>query len=213
MTVKTKICGLKTPEAVLAAVKGGAAYVGFVFFAASPRNISPEHVAELTPLVPAGVTRVALTVDADDDLIASIVSTAGIDMIQLHGKESPERVQEIKQRFCLPVMKVIPVSTAADLAAAADYENVADQLLFDARPPKGATRPGGNAVSFDWKLMHQLETSLPWVLAGGLSLENVAEAISVSGATAVDVSSAVETAPGVKDIKKIKAFIEAVSAA
>jgi len=212
MTTKVKICGLKTPEVVDAAVEGGADMVGFVFFAPSPRNLETSVAGPLMERVPDSVLRVALTVDASDELLADITQNTKAGLLQLHGTESPERVRDIKARYGLPVMKMLPVSEASDLAAVSDYADVADKLLFDAKPPKTATRPGGNAVAFDWTILADFNSPLPWVLAGGLTSENVAEAIRISGAEAVDVSSAVEDAPGDKNVDKIRAFIDAVKA-
>lgn len=207
MSIDVKICGLSDPAAVASAVEGGAAMVGFVFFPASPRYLTPEQAAGLTGAVPDGIIRVALTVDADDALLAGIAATAGVDMLQLHGQETPGRVKDIRARFGLPVMKVIPVAAAADVAAADDYEDVADRFLFDAKPPEDATRPGGNAEAFDWSLLKDNPCRKPWMLAGGLSAENLGLAVKTSGAQTVDVSSGVEDAPGVKSIDKIRAFL------
>ena len=211
MTISVKICGLSDPAAVACAVDGGAAMVGFVFFPASPRHLTPEEAALLTGSVPDGVLRVGLTVDADDALLADIAATAGIDMLQLHGQETPERVKEIRERFGLPVMKMLPIAAADDVIAAADYEDVADRFLFDAKPPADATRPGGNAEAFDWSLLKDNSAQKPWMLAGGLTAENLAIAVKTSGAMAVDVSSGVEDAPGVKSLDKIRAFLAAAN--
>jgi len=211
MPVDVKICGLMTEEAVSAAVAGGARFVGFVFFPPSPRSLTPASAAELTGAVLAGVTKVALTVDAEDDYLNAIVASASIDMLQLHGVETPERVADIRARHGLPVMKAVAIAGSDDIARARTYEAVADRLLFDTRPPEGATRPGGNALAFDWELIRGETWRRPWMLAGGLSADNVAEAVRVSGAPAVDVSSGIEDAPGVKNISKIKAFLEAAA--
>ncbi len=211
MTVEVKICGLSDQAAVAAAVEGGAAMVGFVFFPASPRNITPEQAAGLTGDVPDSVIRVGLVVDADDALLADIAATAGVDMLQLHGAETPERVKDIRARFGLPVMKVMAVASADDIAAAKEYEAAADRLMFDAKAPDGTARPGGNARAFDWSLMKANSCHKPWMLAGGLSAENLANAVKSSGATAVDVSSGVEDAPGVKSVSKIRAFLAAAN--
>lgn len=202
-----------TPEVVDAAVEAGADMVGFVFFGPSPRNLETAVAGPLMERVPDEILKVALTVDASDDLLADIVQNTKAGLFQLHGTESPTRVQEIKAQFGLPVMKMLPVSEAVDLEVAAAYENVADKLMFDAKAPKSATRPGGNALAFDWNILAGFTTSKPWVLAGGLTPENVGEAIRISGAGAVDVSSGVEDAPGVKNTGKIRAFIEAVKRA
>ncbi|MBT8002116.1 MAG: phosphoribosylanthranilate isomerase [Rhodospirillales bacterium] len=210
MTVEAKICGLKTKDVVAAAIEGGARSVGFVFFERSPRNVTLDDVQELTTDVPKGIIKVGLVVDASDDFLADISSRGCLDMIQFHGHESPDRVVEVKERYGLQVMKVIAIAGSEDLTLARDYEGVADRLMFDAKPPKDATRPGGNAVAFDWQLLQGLTWQKPWVLAGGLTPENVAEAVRISGASAVDVSSGVEDAPGVKSIAKIKEFLDVV---
>ncbi len=212
MTVTVKICGLSDEAAVTAAVEGGAEMYGFVFFAGSPRHVTAERAGKLTRDIPEGVTKVGLVVDADDDALAEIVATAGIGMLQLHGAEAPERVKDIRERFGLAVMKVLPVAIAEDLAHAEDYEGIADRLMFDARPPEGAARPGGNARAFDWALLTGKTFALPWLLAGGLSVDNLAEAVKTSGAKAVDVSSGVEDAPGRKNPDKIRAFLAAAAA-
>jgi phosphoribosylanthranilate isomerase len=206
--VDVKICGLGDRAAVAAAVAGGAKFVGFVFFEASPRAVTPAAAGELGKTVPKGIVKVGLVVDADDDRIAAIVKNAKVDLLQLHGHETPERVREIKTRFGLPVMKVVPVATATDVEAAHAYEDDADRLMFDARPPRNATRPGGNARAFDWALLGGRAWRRPWILAGGLNAANVAEAVRVSGAKAVDVSSGVEDSPGHKSPKKILEFLK-----
>jgi len=211
MGVDVKICGLNDPAAVAAAIGGGARLVGFVFFAASPRAVTPAKAGELGKAVPPSVTKVGLVVDADDRFLADIVKHSKIDLLQLHGHESPQRVVEIKARFGLPVMKVLAVGSEADVEAARAYEDVADRLMFDAKPPQGATRPGGNARVFDWELLGGHTWRKPWILAGGLNADNVAEAVRVSGATAVDVSSGVEDVPGRKDPKKILEFLRVAS--
>ena len=209
MTLAVKICGLKTPETVTAAVNGGASFVGFVFFPRSPRAITPSEAAHLGTYVPKSVPRVGLVVDADDEALRTIVATAGLDMLQLHGSELPGRVAVVRNVFGLPVMKAIPIAEPGDVAKARAYETVADRLLFDAKPPTGADRPGGNARPFDWSLMAGTTWRVPWMLAGGLTANTLAEAVHVSGATAVDVSSGVEDAPGVKSVDRILAFLEA----
>lgn len=207
-----KICGLTAPDHVRAAAEAGARYVGFVFFPKSPRHVEPEAAAELAHLVPAGIAKVALTVSASDEELDRIVASVPLDMLQLHGKESPERVQQVRDRFGLPVMKAIGVAEAEDLAAIDLYSDVADQLLIDAKPPRNADLPGGNGLSFDWRLLAGRKYwRKPWMLAGGLTPGNVAEAIRMTGARQVDVSSGVETAPGVKDADLIRAFIDAAS--
>ncbi len=209
MSIHVKICGLNDPKAVAAAVEGGADLVGVVFFAKSPRYVTPERAAELLDDVPRKIKRVGLFVDADDRLLDQVLKRVRLDILQFHGKESPARVEAVRSGWGLPVMKAIGVSTAADLDAAKPYIEVADRLMFDAKPPAGATRPGGNAVAFDWTLLAGKTWKLPWMLAGGLTARNVAGAIKKSGAKAVDVSSGVETSPGVKDPAKIKRFIGA----
>lgn len=207
MAVAVKICGLRTPEALAAAVEGGASFLGFVFFPRSPRALSPAEAARLAARVPPGVQRVAVVVDAADRTLEQILTATPFDFLQCHGSESPERVREIRERFRVPVIKALPVGDASDIGAAKAYEAVADRLLFDARPPTGAKLPGGNAVSFDWPLLRGCSWRRPWFLAGGLHAGNLAEAVRASGATAVDVSSGVETAPGEKDVKKIRHFL------
>lgn len=207
--IRVKICGLKTPETVAAAVDAGAAYVGFNFFAKSPRSVTVAEARDLAIDVPPGVAKVALVVDADDAMIDEIAGAVPLDIIQLHGHESPERVLEVKERTGLPVMKVLGVAEEADLTAIDEHSGVADQLLIDAKPPKGAVLPGGNGVAFDWRLISNRRWSVPWMLAGGLTPENVGEAIALTGTRQVDVSSGVESAPGVKDPDLIRAFIQA----
>jgi len=182
--------------------------VGFVFFAKSPRNVSPQHVNVLAQNVPSNVTKVGLLVDASDDEITNILKGAPLDMLQLHGGETPERVSAIKAKFSLPVMKVIAVSDAADVDQARAYESIADQLLFDAKPPQDASRPGGLGEAFNWDLLAGQRFAVPWMLAGGLTADNLANAVAVSGAPGVDISSGVEDGPGDKNINKIKAFLD-----
>lgn len=213
MTVDVKICGLREAEHVDAAVEAGAALTGYVFFPKSPRNVSVAEAAALTVRVPADVRKVALVVDADDHLLSAIVEGAGIDTLQLHGHETPERVQAIRDTFGLTVIKALPISDHSDVETARTYEDVADMLLFDAKPPKDATRPGGNAMAFDWTLLSGTDWSVPWLLAGGLDASNVAEALLISGGAMVDVSSGVEDDQGRKDTAKIRAFIAAAHSA
>ena len=212
MSIEVKICGLTDAAAVKTVVEGGAAMCGFVFFPASPRNLTPKEAAELTKGVPEGVIRVGLTVDADDALLAEIASVAKVDMVQLHGAETPARTNEVRERFGLPVIKVLAVQGPDDLVAAEAYQGAADWLMFDAKPPEDASRPGGNARTFDWRVLKNQTFALPWLLAGGLTAENLAEAVKTSGAVAVDVSSGVEDAPGVKNVDKIRAFLAAAAA-
>ncbi len=208
--VSVKICGLTAPDHVRAAVDAGARYLGFNFFAKSPRYVSPQQAAALASHVPAGVAKVALVVNASDEVLDDITQNAPFDILQLHGGESIERVQQIKDRYGLPVMKVIGVADEADLAAIDAFSDVADQLLIDAKPPKNAVLPGGNGLAFDWRLLAGRKYwRKPWMLAGGLTPDNVAEAIRMTGARQVDVASGVESAPGVKDAALMKAFIDA----
>ncbi|MCK4712776.1 MAG: phosphoribosylanthranilate isomerase [Marinosulfonomonas sp.] len=207
--IKVKICGLRDAQHVAAAVAAGAGYLGFVFFAKSPRNVSIAQARDLAIEVPLGVAKVALTVNADDAALDAIMTAVPLDMLQLHGSESVERVAEVRSRYGLPVMKAVGVADKADLAALEEYGQVADQLLVDAKPAKDAVLPGGNGLSFDWRLIANRRWTVPWMLAGGLTSANVAEAIRLTGARQVDVSSGVETAPGVKDNELIAAFIAA----
>lgn len=209
MDIRVKICGLKEPEHIEAAVDSGAAYIGLVFFPKSPRHVEFAEAARLALLVPPGVAKVALTVNATDADLDAITAAVPLDMLQLHGAESPERVAEVRARYGLPVMKAVGVAEQADLAAIETYGKVADQLLVDAKPPKGAALPGGNGLAFDWRLVAKKYWPCPWMLAGGLTPDNVAEAIRLTGARQVDVSSGVESAPGVKDADLIRAFIAA----
>lgn len=210
MAIEAKICGLRTPEAIETAIAGGAAFIGLVFYAKSPRYLTAEAAGALSRPVAGKVGRVGLIVDASDEEIAAILAACPLDMLQLHGKETPERVAEIRAKFGRPVMKAIAIATAEDIAGLRIYEDVADRLLFDAKPPKtmvGAL-PGGNAVSFDWNLLAGQAFRRPWMLAGGLTVTNLAEAVRTSGARAVDTSSGVEDRPGVKNLKKIKDFLK-----
>ncbi|UCH74233.1 MAG: phosphoribosylanthranilate isomerase [Rhodospirillales bacterium] len=214
MTVRAKICGLNNPEAVAAAVTGGAAFVGFVFYPPSPRAVTPERAAGLAADVPGSVGKVGLFVDADDDEIDAALAATALDILQLHGTESPERVSELRARTGLRVMKAIPVAAPADVERAPDYYEAADWLMFDAKPPKdmAGALPGGNALAFDWLLLKGWDFPLPWMLAGGLDADNVAEAVRLSGARFVDTSSGVEDSPGVKNPDRIRAFLTAVAA-
>ncbi len=214
MSVDVKICGLSTPEAMTAAVEGGAAFVGLVFYPPSPRALTPAQAAPLAALVPEGVVKTGLLVDAGDATIEAILKEVPLDLLQLHGAESPARVAAVKARFGLPVMKVVKLRREGDLEAVQPYLEVADRLLFDAKPPDDMDNPlpGGNAVAFDWTILAGTSWPLPWMLAGGLTPENVARAVEISGAPAVDVSSGVEDAPGRKNPAKIKAFLAACRA-
>lgn len=210
--ISVKICGLSDPAHIVAAHEAGAAYVGFVFFPKSPRNISLEQARVLALSTPVGLAKVALVVDAADDLLDRLTDEVPLDILQLHGAESPARVADVKTRYGLPVMKAVGIAERDDLAAIDRYSAVADQLLIDAKPPKNADLPGGNGLAFDWRLLRERKYwSKPWMLAGGLTAENVAEAIRLTGALQVDVSSGVESAPGVKDSRLISDFVTAAT--
>lgn len=211
--IRVKICGLKDRAMVAAACGAGAAYLGFNFFPRSPRYVAPQQAAALAQVVPVGVAKVALVVDAEDELLDAILGAMPADMLQLHGHESPARVREVQARYGLPVMKAVGIADRADLVTLQDYWQVADQILIDAKPPKDAPLPGGNGLTFDWTLLAERRWPCPWMLAGGLTAGNVGAAIRLTGARQVDVSSGVETAPGVKDAALIEAFIAAASAA
>ena len=211
--ISVKICGLSDPAHVAAAAAAGAAYVGYVFFQKSPRNVRFDRARALALETPTGVAKVALTVNADDAFLDALIDTVPLDMLQLHGAESPDRVQAVKARYGLPVMKALGVAEASDLAAIDQYSPVADQLLIDAKPPKGADLPGGNGLSFDWRLLRDRKYwTKPWMLAGGLTPDNAAEAIALTGTRQLDVSSGVESHPGVKDPILIADFIKAATA-
>ncbi len=213
MPLLVKICGLKTPEALDVSIESGADLVGFVFFPPSPRNIGYEVARVLGDRVKGRAGKVALTVDANDETLLAIVNALKPDMLQLHGEETPERVAVVRSRFGLPVMKALPVATRADLSPIRLYEKVVDRILFDARAPKEATRPGGLGTPFDWTLLKDVDPKIPFMLSGGLDPSNVAEALRITRAPGVDVSSGVERAPGEKDFGKIRAFIRAARAA
>ncbi len=209
MTFEIKICGLMTPEAVDVAVDAGADLVGFVFFPPSPRHVGIEAARALGARVRGRVRKVALSVDADDDVLAASIEALQPDLLQLHGRESPERVAAVRHRFRLPVMKALPIEERADLVAIQRYADIADRLIFDARAPREATRPGGLGKSFDWTLLSGIDPDVSFMLSGGLDAGNVAEALRITRAGAVDVSSGVERAPGDKDPDKIRAFVRA----
>lgn len=209
--IRVKICGITDSADIPAAILAGARYVGFVFFPPSPRNLSLTEAAFIARSVPEGICKVALTVDADDALLDRLLDAVPLDMLQLHGRESPQRVAVVQERFGLPVMKAVGVAGEGDLPALDDYARVADQILVDAKPPKDADLPGGNGLAFDWRLIAGRRWPVPWMLAGGLTPENVAEAIRMTGARQVDVSSGVESAPGVKDAARIRAFVAAAT--
>lgn len=210
LPTRVKICGLRDAAMLDAAVQAGAAYVGLVFFEKSPRNVTLAQAAALAAMVPAGVAKVALVVDADDAQLDALLAQVPVDILQLHGAETPARVTAVKARYGLPVMKAVGVAGPDDLAALDIYAQVADQLLVDAKPPKGADLPGGNGLAFDWRLIAGRRWPVPWMLAGGLTPANVAQAVALTGAGQVDVSSGVESAPGVKDAALIAAFCAAL---
>jgi len=204
-----KICGLKTPKTLDAAILARANYAGFVFFPPSPRNVTPLEAAALAARAEDRIKRVGLFVDADDATLAEAVAAARLDVLQLHGKEPPERAAELRARFGLPVWKALSVASKDDVARASRYAGTADLVLFDAKTPKGAALPGGMGLSFDWSLVAHWKGPMAWGLAGGLTPDNVAEAVQLTGAPLVDTSSGVESEPGVKDVDKIAAFCKA----
>lgn len=207
--IRVKICGVKSAADIHVAADAGAGYVGFNFFPKSPRYLSVSDAAGLAENAPEGLCKTALTVNADDAFLDQLTGCVPVDMLQLHGNESPERVTEIKSRYGLPVMKAVGVADKADLPALTAYGRVADQILVDAKPPRNAELPGGNGLAFDWRLIAGRRWPVPWMLAGGLTAANVAEAIAMTGAAQVDVSSGVERAPGVKDADLIREFLKA----
>jgi phosphoribosylanthranilate isomerase len=209
--IRVKICGVKRPEDVRVVAAAGAAYIGLNFFPKSPRFVTLEQARMLALEAPLGLCKVALTVNADDATLDAIVEAMPLDMLQLHGHESPERVAQVRARYGLPVMKVIGVADEGDLAPLMEYSLAADQIMIDAKPPKTAKLPGGNGLTFDWRLVAQRRWLRPWMLAGGLTAENVAEAIRLTNARQVDLASGVESAPGVKDHAKIRAFMLAAT--
>ena len=209
MTLEIKICGLKTPGALDAALDAGADMVGFVFFPPSPRHLGLDQARLLSHRVCGRSIKVALSVDADDATLDAIVDALAPDLLQLHGSESPTRVAQVKARYGLPVAKVIPVATAADLRQLRPHATVADRIMFDARPPKDATRPGGLGTPFDWRLLAGVQTPNGFILSGGLNAANVGEALRITEANGVDVSSGVERVPGEKSPDMIAAFIRA----
>ncbi|MEO3997112.1 phosphoribosylanthranilate isomerase [Mesorhizobium sp. CAU 1732] len=213
MTLDIKICGLKTPEALDAALDGGASHVGFIFFPKSPRNIAPAEAGVLRARARGRAQSVAVTVDADDAFLDAIVEAMAPDMLQLHGRETPERTAAIKARYGLPVMKAFSISEADDLAAIEPFLGVADRFLFDAKPPKGSELPGGNGVTFDWTILAALDPGIDYMLSGGLTAANIRDALALANPPGIDVSSGVESAPGVKDAASIADFFKAVRAA
>lgn len=210
MNPAIKICGLSTPETLAVALDEGAPMVGFIFFAKSPRHVTPELAASLRKAATGRAEAVAVTVDADDAYLDEIVAAMQPDWLQLHGHETPERVHDVKVRYGLSVMKAFSVREADDLKAVAPYIGIADRMLFDAKAPKGSELPGGNGVSFDWRLLAALDPSLDYMLSGGLNADNVREALAITHAPGLDISSGVESAPGIKDIGLIKDFFAAV---
>jgi phosphoribosylanthranilate isomerase len=213
MKTEVKICGLKTGEAVDRAVALGARYTGFIFFPKSPRNIEPDDAGRLAERIRGKAKIVAVTVDAGNDDLDEIVSALSPDILQLHGNESPDRVLTIKAVYGLPVIKALSIREADDLKRIDPYIGIADRFLLDAKPPKGSDLPGGNGVSFDWNLLDTLDESVDYMLSGGLNADNIGEALAVTGAKAIDTSSGVESAPGVKDLKRMEEFFDAVARA
>jgi phosphoribosylanthranilate isomerase len=211
MPVHAKICGLSTPDTLDAAIAGGASHVGFVHFAKSPRHLDVERLSGLAARVPSRVQKVGVIVDADDETIMALLRAGGLDVIQLHGKESPERVAAVKRLTGVEIWKAVAVRTSADLRDTARFAGAADRLLYDAKPPEGADLPGGLGIRFDWELLRGVRHVLPWALSGGLEASSLAEAVQITGATLVDVSSGVESAPGIKDVDKIAQFLKATT--
>jgi phosphoribosylanthranilate isomerase len=208
VTLDVKICGINRPEAMSAAIAGGARFVGLVFYPPSPRSVVPELAAELARMVPTGVRVVGLFVDPSDEELERVVMKVPLDMIQLHGSETPKRVAEIRERFSMPVMKAVKIGEAADVEAAGAYEPVADWLLFDAKPPaRVASLPGGNGLAFDWTILTGRSWSKPWLLSGGLNAANIADAVATTGARGADISSGVEDRPGHKTPELIRDFL------
>ena len=203
-----KICGISTPETADAVISGGATHLGMIFFEKSPRNVSLEQAQILSSYVGNRATKVAVTVNADTEFLDQIVEHVAPDVLQLHGSETPEQVQRVKDRFGLPVIKALAIGTREDLGKVKPYVNVADLFLFDAKPPKGSDLPGGNGVAFDWEIMDEIPENVPYMLSGGLNSENIIEAIDRTGTKGIDISSGVETAPGVKDVKLIEEFLD-----
>ena len=212
MAVRAKLCGINSAEAMAAALDGGAAWVGLMFFPPSPRFVSLGEAARLSAQAEGRAERVGVFVAPDDALLNATLAAVPLDAIQLHGKEKPARVAEVKAHTGLPVWKAVSIAAQADIERAAVYFETADRLLFDARPPKGSALPGGNAVSFDWRLLTDTDWPLPWLLSGGLHAGNVTEAVRLTGAAAVDTSSGIERGPGQKDPARIRGFLDAVRA-
>lgn len=210
MPLDTKICGLKTDAALAAALAGGASHVGFIFFRKSPRYLEPAEAGQLRQAAAGKAKAVAVTVDADDDFLDAIVAAMAPDMLQLHGKETPGRVAELKARHGLPVMKAFSLQTSADLDAVHAYRGIADRFLFDAKPPAGSELPGGNGVAFDWAILAGLDRKVDYLLSGGLNAANIGEALRLANPPGIDISSGVESAPGVKETALIEAFFRAI---
>ncbi|MBZ9807219.1 MULTISPECIES: phosphoribosylanthranilate isomerase [unclassified Mesorhizobium] len=213
MALDIKICGLKTDQAMAAALAGGASHVGFIFFAKSPRYVEPAEAGRLREAARGKALAVAVTVDANDAFLGEIIDRMRPDMLQLHGSETPERVAELKARYGLPVIKALPLSEAADLERIKPFVGVADRFLFDAKPPKGSELPGGNGVAFDWRILAGLDAGLDYMLSGGLNAANIGDALRLASPPGIDISSGVESAPGVKDPALIEQFFRAVKAA
>ncbi|MEI9415836.1 phosphoribosylanthranilate isomerase [Mesorhizobium sp. Cs1321R2N1] len=213
MALDIKICGLKTDLAMAAALAGGASHVGFIFFPKSPRYVEPVEAGRLREAARGKALAVAVTVDASDTVLDEIVEKMQPDMLQLHGSETPERVTELKARHGLPVMKALPLSEAADLDRMRPFVGVADRFLFDAKPPKGSELPGGNGVAFDWRILAGLDAGIDYMLSGGLNAANIGDALRLANPPAIDISSGVESVPGVKDPALIEQFFRAVRAA
>ena len=210
--IAVKICGLRNQTNIDAAAAAGARYIGFVFFEKSPRAVTFEQAAALAVAAPVGLAKVGLVVNPDDAFLTDLLNVVPLDMIQLHGSETPARVTEVRQKFGLPIMKAVGVADASDLAQLGAYEAVADQILLDAKPPRDATLPGGNGHTFDWGLIAGRLWTKPWMLAGGLTVDNVGTAIARTGVKQIDLSSGVESAPGVKDPALIAQFVAAAQA-
>lgn len=213
MTLDIKICGLRTEETLEAVLAGPATHVGFIFFAKSPRNIDAKTAGSLRRIAQGRAQAVAVTVDADDAFLDEIVAEMAPDMLQLHGRETPQRVLDVKARYGLPVMKAFSVSAASDFDAIAPYKGIADRFLFDAKPPKGSELPGGNGVTFDWQLLAGLDQSVDYMLSGGLNAANVGDALRLANPPGLDISSGVESAPGIKDAAMIMEFFHAIQSA
>ena len=213
MTLAVKVCGLSAPDSMAAAIEAGARFVGFVFYPPSPRAVSPAMAAELARLAPTGVRAVGLFVDPDDESLDAVLSQVPLDMLQLHGAETPARVAAVRERFAMPVMKAVRVAATADVDAAEPFDQVADWLLFDAKPPRNVhALPGGNGIPFDWSLLAGRQWRRPWMLSGGLTAGNLAAAVAATGAAAVDVSSGVEDRPGHKPPARVRSFLQAARA-